>query len=373
MKKILVIGASESIFVKDFIVQIANQDALVDLLSLSDVIKVKGVRRQVNVCADMKKGKLNRHINLLLALKDALAGMDKTYDCVVIHYINYFLAPHMFSLKKKTKNIVSVVWGSDFYRARRLSRILQNVIYLLSSSIVFTNPETRNVFRKKKNFVSGKVLKIARFGLPALDEINELRINNITREDACDTFGFPKDKVIISVGYNANVAHKQTLVIEKFALLPNNLRESALLIFPIGYGDPAIKEAILKVLLDNKIDNYLILERFFGFKDVAVLRCATDILINIQSTDQFSGTMQEVLYSGGRVIAGSWLPYEEIIENGAEIRKIDTIDEIEGALGLEIAVGKKKSLYPKKVTANYIEKSSSWKENIKIWNQIIFK
>ena len=82
--------------------------------------------------------------------------------------------------------------------------------------------------------------------------------------------------------------------------------------------------------------------------------------------------MQEVLYSGGRIIAGSWLPYQELIENKAAIRLIDTTDEIGEALALEISAGKKQHLFPQKSVIEFIDRSSTWKENIEIWANIIF-
>ena len=373
MRKILIIGSGDSIFVKDFIKQMASQNVIVDLLSVSSVEKLTDVRSQINMYSNEKKENfLYRQLRVFFDIKHALRVFDDNYDSVVIHFIYFFLAPHIYALKKKSDNIVSVIWGSDFYRSGVLQKVLQRIIYKSSKSIVFTNPDTKQAFINSEKKINADALKVARFGLPALDEINELRLRNVSREVFCEKFQLPSDKVLISVGYNASLAHMHLLVIDKFSSLPGAVKDNAFLIFPLGYGDFVIKNTIVKKLQDSGLENYIVLEKFYAFADIAMLRCATDVLVNIQPSDQFSGSMQEVLYAGGRVIAGGWLPYRKIIDSGGAIKNISKESDVGEALEDEILLGVKKSLYPKKSIIDFIEDSSSWKKNIKLWNSIIF-
>lgn len=373
MKKILIIGEGDCIFLKDFVRQMYNKNILVDLLTFNGKAEIGYSRKQVNILLNTaQRNRLKNKIFFCYAIKKGLGEFDEKYDCIIIHFVHFFLSFFIILIKMKTKNLVLNILGSDFCRVKGWRALLQKVIYLSSNKIVFTNPETKKRFHKKNFFIPKTKLKIARFGLPVLDEINKFQLKKLSREDACKKFGFPEEKIIIAAGYNAHRSQKQTLIIKKFALLPENVRKKGFLVFHLGYGDPSTKQIILSELEKNKILNYSIIDNFLGYADIAELRCCTDVLINIQPSDQFSASMQEVLYSGGRIIAGSWLPYQELIENKAAIRLIDTTDEIGEALALEISAGKKQHLFPQKSVIEFIDRSSTWKENIEIWANIIF-
>ena len=49
---------------------------------------------------------------------------------------------------------------------------------------------------------------------------------------------------------------------------------------------------------------------------VGKLRIVSNILITIQKTDALSSAIQEHIYAGGILIAGDWLPYQILSENG---------------------------------------------------------
>jgi hypothetical protein len=57
--------------------------------------------------------------------------------------------------------------------------------------------------------------------------------------------------------------------------------------------------------------------------DLARLRCATDIMVQVQPTDQLSGAMQEHLHAGSVVITGAWLPYGVLSDAGVRFWTIN--------------------------------------------------
>ena len=46
------------------------------------------------------------------------------------------------------------------------------------------------------------------------------------------------------------------------------------------------------------------------------LRLRTDIMIQVPDSDAFSATMIEVMFGGGILITGAWLPYGKLKRNG---------------------------------------------------------
>ncbi|MCG2608679.1 hypothetical protein LZZ98_09075 [Acinetobacter sp. SM34] len=369
MKKMLVIGDGDSIFVKDFINQYYKKGVVVDLISFGKEHNNLAVRFEKNF--QMKLGvNFSALKNFIEFRRDIIDQMDNNYDVIVIHFIYFFLAPHIFKLKKKTKKIVAVVWGSDFYRVTsRIKIFLQNIIYKNVDNIVFTNPKTRDIFLEKRKSINAK-LNVARFGLPVLDEIDKLQRENYTQ--ICSDFGLPVDRVKIMVGYNAHLAHQQLLVINQVINFNPNILKKIHLVFPLGYGNKESKKLIVDILKKHNNIQYTVLDKFYNFQEVAKLRLNTDILINIQPTDQFSGSMQETLYAGGWVLTGAWLPYETITQFKPKMVLIDMKEDVGKALIDLIESNAKNSLENTTVIKKYIRNESSWSNNIVIWNHILF-
>lgn len=370
MRKMLVIGDGDSVFVKDFINQYHKEGVIVDLISYGKSGKNEAIRLQKNF--QIKLGfNFSAVKNFFEFRNNIIDKMDDDYDVVVIHFVYFFLAPHIFKIKNKTKKIVAVIWGSDFYRVTSKVKIfLQDIIYKNVDNIVFTNPKTKELFSEKKKYIKTK-LNVARFGLPVLDEIDNLR-----RDDYghfCNSFGLPIDKIKIMVGYNANLAHQQLLVLNQIILFNESILEKIHLIFPMGYGNNESRVLIEEILKKNKNIQYSILEKFYNFNEAAKLRLVTDILINIQPTDQFSGSMQETLYAGGWVLTGNWLPYDALLQFEPKMILINEKEEVGKALAHLIESNCKSSLENTESIKAYIRNESSWGKNFSTWYDITFK
>ena len=362
-------GNGDSIFVKDFINQYSKSQFTIDLISLGQDVSLYGVRRQAN-CKISSGMRILNQIQLYFKLLKSIRKMDDDYDCIVIHYVSFSFALHIHKLQKKSKRIVVVVWGSDFYRVHsKLKIFLQDIIYKKAEKIVFTNRETLKKFNNTKNFIDTRKCFVARFGLPALEEIDILN-ENPNYNEWCLNFDVPLEKIKIMVGYNADLAHHQLLIIDIISDLKSEESDLFHLIFPLGYGNSNSKYLIENKLKEKNIKNYTVLEKFYGFNEVAKLRLITDILINIQPSDQFSGSMQETLYAGGSVIAGAWLPYKKIVDLGANIFLIESPSEIGEMIIKLVNNYHTKNNHLDKVRES-IRLTSSWKENLKVWDDIL--
>jgi hypothetical protein len=61
---------------------------------------------------------------------------------------------------------------------------------------------------------------------------------------------------------------------------------------------------------------HLLLEERLEDEAIAQLRMAADILVQVQTTDQLSGSMLEHLFAGNVLITGAWLPYDLMKDQG---------------------------------------------------------
>ena len=97
-------------------------------------------------------------------------------------------------------------------------------------------------------------------------------------------------------------------------------------------------------------------------RELALYRSAINIMIQVQSTDSFSGAMQEHLYAGSLVITGNWLPYSVLDDEHVEYIKVSEIQEI----GEEVSNNLKKTVDLNK-NKRAIAKFSKWNLTLQTW------
>lgn len=371
MKKILVIGNGDSIFVKDFINQYLTNDFIIDLYSDGSQTPIEGVRKQVNYNELKSRNNFSNLYNKISTIRKELENTNEQYDVIIIHFIHFYFFPLIKLFNLKSKKIVGVIWGSDFYKVNSfIKKNLTYVLYKNLDKILFTNELTINDFKKKYPSIDSDKLAVARFGLPTLDAID--RLDKSKSLEWYSFFNLPLDKTIVLVGYNANLYHQQLEIIDCIQSYSDEIIDKFHLIFPLGYGSGNTKELILSALRKSNNISFTILDEFYGFEDISKLRAITDILINIQPTDQFSGSMQETLYAGGWVLTGSWLPYQNILELEPKIILIDSLDEFKEKFRTMIENDYRGSEVNTKKIRNFISEKSSWSKNIGLWNRYLF-
>lgn len=374
-KKILLVGDSNSIFVYDFAHQYISRGSTVDIISTTKNTKSISVNNLEECVYPSKSfwGGLARKVNYTFSFFTKLNKLDTNYDAIIIHYANYHLAWPSTLLKMRTSKLITVIWGSDFYQTSKKNKKKQQTIYHNSSTIVFTNPKTLEAFNKE--FVLPKTKRsLARFGLPAFDFIDKHIEGNLARKEMLSEFSLP-DKTIIMIGYSASNSHKQCEIIKTLSELPEDVRSRVHLVFPLGYGSQNLSSEIENTLAQHYHGSHTILKKFYNPNTVAKLRLVTNILINLQASDQFSGSMQETLYAGGITIAGAWLPYQELIARGAKIISVESMMDINSIITAlvnpedPLSPNNEKELQDFK---SYLKELSSWKSNIGKWNSILF-
>ena len=241
-------------------------------------------------------------------LKYIFRNIGKKYDIVNIHYVYDFYIYYLKDIKQMGNKIIATIWGSDFYRMNKSGRIKQRKIYEFVDKISLMNPETRKDFINfYKDFY--KKCYLARLGRNTLNVIKE-EIAERSKQDIKKEIGLPQDKIIVTCGYNAIRQQQHDIAIKAIKSIDKNILHKIFLVFPMTYGQKNFNYVryIEKMLKDLQI-GYKIYLSFLSIEDIAKLRLASDIFINIQTTDQFSMSFQEYLYAKNVVVSGDWLPY----------------------------------------------------------------
>lgn len=286
------------------------------------------------------------------------------YEVIHFHYINvysYFLVD--WFKRNTSSKIIFSVWGSDMYRVRLANEKRFLHACLKADVLTFTNQKTIEHFKIKYKWMKNNIF-LYRYGLAPLDKLIELS----SSKDACKKqLNWNNKKIAVTIGYNMSPEQQHIKILNQFN--DANLKryqDRILLIIPITYGGSTIyKNQLLKKLKLLPFE-YMVYDTFLIDEQVAQIRKASDIMIQLQITDQFSGSMQEHLYAHNVVITGSWLPYETLKKQGAwfiEIVKIEELIRIIPDVINNFEEFEKKTINNPKV----IFKSCLWRKNIRDW------
>lgn len=362
MKKTLIIGNSKVVFTRELQGELIEKGMDVYLLDFEYLelydSKENLERSYATMFSNYKKlPKLHMFFRMMIIKKIIT---DMKFEVVNIHVARWYYSFILWTLKKK--KVVVSFYGSDFYRTSNLSKKLLHPVLKIANIITFTNEKTKDGFLQNHLELKNKV-KVCRFGLKTLDFIDKNRDKN--KLEIKKHLGYSEDKTIVTCGYNSTKAQQHEKIIENIIKLPQDILENIQFIFPMTYGNNTNKEKIKSVLSKTNLD-YIVLEDFLRGDDNAYIKLISDTMINILTTDSFSGSMQEFLYAKNVVITGSWLPYDVFDNEGIVYEKIYSADKLADKLEDTLAnLQSHKTNLDKNI--DIISKLSSWKYNISNW------
>lgn len=274
---------------------------------------------------------------------------------------------HAKTLKSKARFWLCSVGGSDLYRdsKKRLCKAYQlnilNQSDWFSSENIETKREFIRTYGKKYEIIPHTINK---FGVDIFDAL--IKRKGI-KDKKNEILSIPSDKIVICCGYNANPAHQHLEMIQSFSRMPQEIVKKFFFIFPMTYGVPSqmymdkVKDAISQVT-----DEFVILEKFMDTDEMAEVVEVTDIMIHVQTTDQNSSTMLAHMYNGNVVIAGAWLPYSSLKEQGIYFVDIESVELLHEAL---LDIVEKYEIHKRECenNADIVYSISSWAACAKEW------
>jgi len=305
-----------------------------------------------------------KNIYFISNLRELFNQLPK-YDVVSIQFAYYFYSLVINEIKNKGKKFIVTFWGSDFnkvnfWQKAQLRKIVENADLITTANSALSKQITDRFGVEKSKF------KIARFGLTPLNNLKKLR-QTLSVDNTKSELGL-LNKFVITIGYNANKIQQHFIIVNELKQIVDKLPNNYLLLFPMTYGFGNHKkhtEKLRKAL--NKYNfNYKILDSFLSNEEVAYLRLATDVMIQLQTHDQFSGSMQEHIYSENVIITGDWLPYQALKNVGTYFLEINNFSELNDKLletidNFELEKDKCKS------NSEKIWELSSWERTIDNW------
>lgn len=252
------------------------------------------------------------------------------YDFVHIHYIEDILIrdAQYFVKKLKSKLIVSI-WGSDFLRASDSKKQQMLPILKFASKITIANSVAKESFLEyySESIPNTKVI-LCRFFIEPLTVLKKV-IEKSTKTDSKLSFGFSK-KIVIAIGYNASKMqqHLEILRAIESNVDLDNFKEDIEFVLPLTYPKSIAYINEVENCIKNSKFKYRLLTNFMSDEEVSYLRIASDVMIQLQTTDMLSASMLEYMYAKNIVITGSWLPYRDLRNWGLVYEEVEEVKSI---------------------------------------------
>ncbi len=321
MKKVLLIGNANSVWIREYIKNIhlpmGNKVFLTLYEPLADNYKYDYESMNVTFIKLYKGKGLIDKINKTLALGLFLPRRIKALG---IDLIDIQSPPHNlqgmvlgFMLKKSQTHSLLNFWGSDILcigdqEAKYLKPVIEN------SNII--NLGTEKLQEKFHSLFAHEFdQKIASmiFGSLGFEKIDEQynKYGENAREMAKTIIGVTLDKVSILVGYNGKPSQNHLKIIDALGRLPQAVRDKLELIIHIGYGGSESYKKDVENALKSIDTSYIIIDKMLDLEQIATLRLATDIIIHGQDSDALSSSVRESIYAGAVLLNASWLRYQE--------------------------------------------------------------
>jgi len=244
-----------------------------------------------------------------------------TNQTAVIHFLSldcFWLVP---VLANHFDRVVGLAYGSDVLRRAKSRDFLLRVGLKRLDVVAATNNNVLDALVADFPFLTSRLRRVIRFGLPVFDELQKIEATSTAQ--ARSILGFDTSRKLISLGYSASPGQRQIELIDYFAARYEQFDDCDFVV-PVQYGSGSVTASIVEkcAAMNAKAGRtqFCALTKFHDPNQSALMRRATDVLINHSVSDAFSGTVQEVVYAGNLVLAGDHLPYDNMPGSGSAIR-----------------------------------------------------
>lgn len=282
------------------------------------------------------------------------------YDFIHVQYVTFERLMKNLIIKKSVQTkLFASFWGSDLLRVSDRTLLLEKIF--LRNYNYITADSYSMVERYNKFFGNTKnKLDIVYYGVSLIPYIDRW----LSEKKQCiNDLSIPKDKIVISIGYNGLPQQQHDKVINVLNVLENKKDYFLLIQSTYGNEDVVYKQK-LKTILDNSGFQYKIISNYLTMDELAKLRVITDIFINAQTTDAFCNSIKEYMYSKTQIINASWLHYPEIDTLQLKINEFSNFDQIPSLL--EKQVNEEELEWNREI----IGKNSSWETCRQRWAKI---
>lgn len=247
----------------------------------------------------------------------AKAYDDLEVDCIHCHFASLAHLKKIVFIRR-TPVIVSF-WGSDLLRQKDPHiDAFKKVCLQNTTALTIQNETLKRELEKRFNTAVKNKIHVVKF-LQNAFYITSFKEIGLKRTPI-------NDKVNIMVGHNGYKENNHIPILDQLRNIEDPERFCIHLFLTYGL-DTGYEKELFAYLSEYPIQ-YELYKTYSVGEDLVALRSRMDVLIYAPVSDAMSGTVTEALYSGCKVIAGKWLPYEVYHKTDAPMYFFENFDEL---------------------------------------------
>lgn len=238
--------------------------------------------------------------------------MNRKYDIIHCHYILEIYAwINIEFIKSRCKKLYFSFWGGEWENGKcmRSNRLFKKRIsHKIACSDGIVNGG-KGMAKKMSSYGVTPTCFYGTFGSQPLEELYTM-LRFLTKNDSKEYWKFPEKKIAVQIGYSGKPQH-QYLEIINVLRRQLSLKEKIHLVAPMTRGGKTEYIDSVELELHNCGYTYTLLrDRFLSNTEMAHLRNAVDVVLQLTTVDGYSRSIVECLCAGSILIYGDWLDYD---------------------------------------------------------------
>lgn len=372
---LLIIGYGASLLqLAPIVKHLKNENPKVEISLLTDMLgnipdairdNVSEILPVFSYSGKIKSPKLRGRLEKAFFLFSFVRLVFRRYDIVNMHFAKSWLYYALPCLKRMTRQIVITPWGSDVLRLEGEKNLKKMQKIYGEAKYITVNPETylAETIVKKFNCNPKKIYPLE-FGMDYVDYLIEAKPDK-TVEEAKGRFGL-KDGYVITCGYSTAPSHRHEAIVDAIYSMKENLPNNLVLLFPFTYSwgtkeyTQGLKDKCIMLGLKS-----VFVEEFLNDEDLYMLRLATDMFVNVQTTDAGAASVMQYILCKKKIVSGTWLKYYTMEKYTPLFYfPVNTMEELGESI---LKAYQSEEIKMSQDLIDYIM-SRGWKSEIKEWN-----
>ncbi len=367
MKKILIIGESDSVYIKEYVEYMLKENSSLDFSILTmaknrylDFYKDNGIK--VILMEDYS----NPNFKLTIYHKFLINILKERYDFIHVQAVSYNALKLATIVAGKRSKVIASYWAysSGKQEIEKIGKLLGRVY-----KISFVTKTLMKDFQSHYGHIYDKrisCMDLVMSGIENMKHIAENKDMEELRLKGKNEMGFPKDKVVVAVGYCGRKDQQHLQVLNSLETLPNEILQKLYVYIHVAYGitDEAYIRRIEAVgkRMEKRGCICNVSKEYIQGERLAYLRFGADVFINGIKQDVLSATMLEYLCGGAMVFNGNWLNYSELDDVGLAHIRFNDFKELPMHLMEHI-----EDVSVNEENAKLMWTNWSWSERVKKW------
>lgn len=241
--------------------------------------------------------------------------MDKHYDVIHCHW----LLPSTIlttDLSSHCDKLCATFWGGELEKQEICHSHKLYMLYLKrflkTVSLIANAEEFKHKLCKRYPFLENKY-RIANLGSSSIDEIYNL-IEIEDKKKSKQHLSIDSNKTTALIGYSGKSAHNHIDIIYELKKC-SDYKDKIHILAPMTRGaQEQYTKQVETALIDSGFSYTLISGRFLSDLEIARIRNATDITLQLSTVDGFSRSIVECLCAKSVLIYGNWLDYSKYLK-----------------------------------------------------------